>query len=51
VPNCSITSYAFDPKLGKRGKLALDLLNFVAPLEETGTPITIGKDVPAAAKA
>jgi broad specificity phosphatase PhoE len=51
VPNCSITSYTFDPKLGKRGKLTLDLINFVAPLEETGTPITIGKDVPAAAKA
>jgi broad specificity phosphatase PhoE len=51
VPNCSITSYIFDPKLGKRGKLTLDLLNFVAPLTDTGTPITVGKDQPAAAKA
>jgi broad specificity phosphatase PhoE len=51
VPNCSITSYRFDPQLGKRGKLALRLLNFVAPLEATGTPVTIGKDVPTAAKA
>src|SRR5205085_109121 len=51
VPNCSVTSYAFDPKLGKRGKLALRLVNFVAPLEATGTPVTIGKDVPTAAKA
>jgi broad specificity phosphatase PhoE len=51
VPNCSVTSYAFDPQLGKRGKLALKLVNFVAPLEDTGTPVTVGKDIPAAAKA
>jgi broad specificity phosphatase PhoE len=51
VPNCSVTSYAFDPTLGKRGKLAPRLVNFVAPLEATGTPITAGKDVPGAAKA
>jgi broad specificity phosphatase PhoE len=51
VPNCSVTSYGFDPALGKRGKLALRLVNFVAPLEETGTPVTVGKDVPAAPKA
>ena len=51
VPNCSVTSYAFDPGLGKRGKLALRLANFVAPLEATGTPVTVGKDVPTAAKA
>jgi broad specificity phosphatase PhoE len=51
VPNCSVTSYAFDPALGKRGKLAPRLLNFVAPLEATGTPVTAGKDVPTAAKA
>jgi broad specificity phosphatase PhoE len=51
VPNCSVTSYAFDPSLGKRGKLAPRLVNFVAPLEATGTPVTTGKDVPAAAKA
>jgi broad specificity phosphatase PhoE len=51
VPNCSVTSYLFDPSLGKRGKLALRLVNFVAPLEATGTPVTAGKDVPAAPKA
>jgi len=51
VPNCSVTSYAFDPTLGKRGKLASRLVNFVAPLEESGTPVTVGKDIPAAAKA
>jgi broad specificity phosphatase PhoE len=51
VPNCSVTSYAFDPTLGKRGKLVPRLVNFVAPLEASGTPVTVGKDVPAGAKA
>ena len=51
VPNCSVTSYAFDPAAGKQGKLVLRLVNFVAPLEATGTPVTVGKDVPTAPKA
>lgn len=51
VPNCSVTSYTFDPSLGKHGKLVVRLVNFVAPLEETGTPVTVGKDIPTAAKA
>jgi broad specificity phosphatase PhoE len=51
VPNCSVTSYAFDPTLGKRGKLTVRLVNFVAPLEATGTPVTVAKDQPTAAKA
>jgi len=51
VPNCSVTSYAFDQALGKRGKLVPRLVNFVAPLEDTGTPVTTSKDMPAAAKA
>jgi len=46
VPNCSVTSYRFDPTLGRKGKLALDLVNFVAPLEDTGTPVTTKPDVP-----
>ena len=51
VPNCSVTSYRFDPALGKNGKLAPELVNFVAPLEAAGTPVTVQKDVPAAPKA
>jgi broad specificity phosphatase PhoE len=51
VPNCSVTSYRFDPREGKRGKLALDLVNFVAPLEAAGATVTTSKDVPAAPKA
>ena len=51
VPNCSVTSYRFDPQRGTRGKLVVDLVNFIAPLEESGTPVTVQKDVPAAPKA
>jgi broad specificity phosphatase PhoE len=50
VPNCGVTSYAFDPAAGKRGKLVLQMANFVAPLVETGTPVTARSDVPAAPK-
>lgn len=48
VPNCSVTSYAYDQAVGKRGGMALQLASFVAPLEETGTPITEEPDVTAA---
>jgi broad specificity phosphatase PhoE len=51
VPNCSVTSYAFDPARGKRGKLAPQLVNFVAPLEARGTPVTTEADISTAAKA
>ena len=50
VPNCSVTSYDFHPELGRRGKLKLDLLNFVAPLEAEGTPVTTNPDAPVAPK-
>ncbi len=48
VPNCSVTSYGFDPRAGSNGKLVLDLVNFVAPLTDAGTPVTTAPDVPAA---
>jgi broad specificity phosphatase PhoE len=51
VPNCSVTSYGFDPASGKRGKLVPRLVNFVAPLEHAGTQVTAAKDIPTAAKA
>ncbi len=50
VPNCGVTSYQFDPQAGKRGKLVLELENFVAPLKESGTPVTDKPDIPAAPK-
>ncbi|MES2743156.1 MAG: histidine phosphatase family protein [Pseudomonadota bacterium] len=51
VPNCGVTSYMFDPRLGKHGKLVRDLTNFVAPLEQSGTPVTAQPDMPAGPKA
>jgi broad specificity phosphatase PhoE len=50
VPNCSVTSYEFDRGLGRKGKLAPRLVNFVAPLLEAGAPVTSEPDVPAAPK-
>ncbi|MBP1203135.1 broad specificity phosphatase PhoE [Duganella sp. 1411] len=50
VPNCGITEYRYDPRAGKHGKLVLVQANFVAPLEETGTPVTHQPDMPAAPK-
>ena len=47
VPNCGITSYAFDTSLGQHGKLQLELCNFAAPLEATGTQVTAQPDMPA----
>ena len=50
VPNCGITSYAFDAQAGRHGKLVLQLENFVSPLREAGAPVTAAPDVPAAPK-
>ena len=50
VPNCSVTSYAFDPALGKQGKLHLRLVDFVAPLEAAGAPVTTEPDASVAAR-
>jgi len=50
IPNCSVTSYEFDPARGKNGKLVPKLVSFVAPLLEAGAPVTAEPDVPAAPK-
>ena len=50
VPNCSVTSYEFDPAAGRHGKLVLRQASFVLPLEEAGAPVTSEPDKPAAAK-
>lgn len=50
VPNCSVTSYEFDRRAGRVGKLVPRLVNFVAPIEEAGAPATSDPDVPAAPK-
>ena len=50
IPNCSVTSYEYDPLRGKHGKLVPRLVSFVAPLVEAGAPVTRAPDVPAAPK-
>lgn len=50
VPNCAVTSYRFDPGSGRDGKLCLDLVNFVAPLERQGAPVTVEPDQQVAPK-
>jgi probable phosphoglycerate mutase len=50
IANCSVTLYRHDPSLGPRGNLALELFNFVAPLEEAGAPITSKPDASVAAR-
>src|SRR5687767_4978184 len=44
VANCSVTSYEFDPAVGKHGKLVPKLMGFVAPLIEAGASVTAEKD-------
>lgn len=44
LANCSVTSYASSPCPDGRADVALQLYNFVAPLEEAGTPVTTRPD-------
>jgi broad specificity phosphatase PhoE len=50
VPNCSITSYAYDSQAHRQGRLVLQQAYFTAPLTEAGTRITAMRDVPVAPK-
>jgi broad specificity phosphatase PhoE len=50
VANCGVTTYEYDPRLGKRGGPSLRSFNFVAPLAEAGATVTVAKDVPVAPK-
>ena len=50
VPNCSVTSYQFNPAVGKFGKLELRQVNFVAPLLEAGASVTTAPDISGAPK-
>jgi broad specificity phosphatase PhoE len=47
VPNCGVTSYQLDPQARE---MAVDLVNFVAPLHQAGTPVTREPDALAAPK-
>lgn len=50
VPNCGVTSYDFEPSANKHGAMVPTLINFVAPLERAGAPLTAEPDIPAAPK-
>jgi len=51
VPNCGVTSYRCCEETDEGpGKLRLELMNFVAPLHETHTPVTSAPDQPSAPK-
>ena len=50
IANCSVTLYRYDETAAPRGKLELELFNFVAPLEEAGAPVTSEPDARVAAK-
>jgi hypothetical protein len=45
VANCSVTSYALGTDADGRSNLVLTGYNFVAPLEESQTPVTKAPDV------
>ncbi len=50
VPNCGVTAYNAAGGDPCDRALKLDLVNFVAPLEQENTPVTSASDVPAAPK-
>jgi probable phosphoglycerate mutase len=50
VANCSVTEYAFDRQAGPEGGLVLERYNFVAPIENTGTPVTAQPDASVASR-
>lgn len=50
VANCSVTEYALDSEAGEGGGLVLVRYNFVAPVEDAGTPVTTEPDANVAAR-
>jgi len=50
VPNCAVTSYRAERRNDEDEVLQLDLVNFIAPLRESATPVTSEPDRPAGPK-
>ena len=50
IPNCSVTSYRAVPDNEGEPEYQLDLVNFLAPLFDEGTPVTVEPDAPMGAK-
>ena len=44
VKNCSVTTYRYDARASRLGKLVLDRYNWVTPLREEGAPVTAEPD-------
>lgn len=49
VPNCSVTEYGFVGD-GDQSRFSLIQTNFIAPMEDTGVPVTKAADAPAGPK-
>ncbi len=50
VPNCAVTSYRAEKRNDADTVMQLDLVNFLAPLQDAATPVTRAPDAPAAPK-
>jgi broad specificity phosphatase PhoE len=50
VANCAVTEYSLQPGKQGAGSLVLERYNFVAPLEQEGTPVTSSPDAKIAAR-
>jgi hypothetical protein len=50
VPNCAVTSYRAHRGEDADAALRLDQVNFLAPLRESRTPVTVEPDAGAAAR-
>ncbi|HKY90092.1 MAG TPA: histidine phosphatase family protein [Nevskiaceae bacterium] len=46
VPNCSVTTFRYNPALGPRGGLELESANVVAPVAQSPAPVTREPDQP-----
>ena len=49
IAHCSVTTFRYDPEVGRRGGMRLESANVVEPLVEEGTPVTTHDDASAAA--
>jgi hypothetical protein len=50
VANCAVTEYSLVPGKQDADSLVLERYNFVAPLEQEGTPVTSSPDAKIAAR-
>ncbi|MDB5805342.1 MAG: Phosphoglycerate mutase-like protein [Betaproteobacteria bacterium] len=48
IPNCAVTSYRAHTNESQDQVMKLELVNFVAPVKNSGTPVTAEPDVPSA---